>query len=920
MKKYANNRLKLLKKTTSFLVGISTFSFIIMLCVVPSIAEEAEFINFKLEQSTDTVNWYPVDGDLNTGFFIELDPSITYKYIDVRYASTNVALKPGMYGFNLTSYPVYLFSYWDDKGVDSSAVNGTWQAHMWKIINGNAPMFYLSVSSNQMLSLVDGLMYGFFGVIDYLKVNGDYPLGAYSFEGNIISIDDDISVLRVDLDFVDDINNIDGPTLISLDIIKSNDQSLWYNQNGSLYSFYICPVNSSDTYYWLEIDNASVDGVLNNGLYGFYLTSYPSGFFAYWASKGVTASSTPGTWQAHMWRIINGEAPSFYINYSSTDGFSFIDGLYRDFHGYSLNMPYRINGDITKGMYSYSGTLTSTLGIDSNLIEIDLSFIDNEFYQIWVDNNYDSATPGWGVDHFSIIEDGINACPEGGIVHVEPGRYKEVLNINKAIILQSTWGPTGSFITDEDATYSELLATDGYTVRINNSHVLLSGFGIERFESVERTAAVGNNVDTLLSHIEVYDCEIESFYDCIRYSNLDYVATRGNEYDSQTGRITLNINDTTRFVLSDDETTGYDTYALKLDRCENGFVGDFNLGYRRAIGFFVENSHNIKIKNNYFSWMQDAGIYVNNSDEIAIISNDFIEMPNGIRLGTNSIVFIKDNTYESTTQRDVYRAVRIENQDFYYSELQKAIDNATVGQNLYLHEGYYYENIVLDKKLAIHGLQDNNETIIMGDDSSPAFLITNVLGVKNVFIEDLSIQGGYHGLKTGIYNDTSGLRVENCIIQDPISGNAVYIDPHNYSNSPLIRQGTNIFTNPVQFRYCYIRDGFYYQYWPYEIYNTNIADQLVLKYNDIDNVFLNGSISVLIQENDIQSLGMMYSSDIQILKNTFENPWEVLNGIYLWSINGTPDVGDVEIIENSILQYDRIGILVAGAHDVTIKR
>ncbi|MCJ7570525.1 MAG: right-handed parallel beta-helix repeat-containing protein, partial [Candidatus Thermoplasmatota archaeon] len=394
----------------------------------------------------------------------------------------------------------------------------------------------------------------------------------------------------------------------------------------------------------------------------------------------------------------------------------------------------------------------------------------------------------------------------------------------------------------------------------------------------------------------------------------------GNEYDSQTGRITLNINDTTRFVLSADETAGYDTYALKLDRCENGFVGGFNLGYRRAIGFFVENSHNIKIKNNYFSWMQDTGIYVNNSDEIAIISNHFKEMINGIRLGTNSIVFIKTNIYESTTQRDVFRAVRIENQYFYYSELQKAIDNATVGQNIYLHEGYYYENIVLDKKLAIHGLQDNNETIIMGDNSSPTFLITNNLGVKKVLIEGLSIQGGYHGLKTGIYNDTSGLIVQNCIIENPLKGYAVYIDPHNYSINPLTRRGIKPLNDPIQFKYCYIRDGFYYQYWPYEIYNTNIGDQLVLKYNDIDNVFLNGSISVLIQENVIQSLGMMYSSDIQILQNTFENPWEVLNGIYLWSIEGTPEVTDVDIIENSIIHYNRIGIIIAGAHDVTIER
>ena len=85
MKKYVKSRFKLMKKTTSFVVGISTFSFILMFFIVPSVAEAAEFINFKLEQSTDTIDWYPVDGDLDTGFFIELDPSYTYKYIDVLY-------------------------------------------------------------------------------------------------------------------------------------------------------------------------------------------------------------------------------------------------------------------------------------------------------------------------------------------------------------------------------------------------------------------------------------------------------------------------------------------------------------------------------------------------------------------------------------------------------------------------------------------------------------------------------------------------------------------------------------------------------------------------------------------------------------------------------------------------------------------
>jgi len=242
--------------------------------------------------------------------------------------------------------------------------------------------------------------------------------------------------------------------------------------------------------------------------------------------------------------------------------------------------------------------------------------------------------------------------------------------------------------------------------------------------------------------------------------------------------------------------------------------------------------------------------------------------------------------------------------------------------NVNIYPGNYTENILLNKTLSLHGLVDNEEVILYGDITGPTLLIDGGgLGeVKDVLIEDLTITGGNNSLKTGIYQDVSGLIVTDCIIQDPISGYAVYVDPHNFSDESSSRPGTDIFDDRVEFRYCTVRDGFYYQYWPYEAYSANVDYQLVLRYNDLDHVFLNGSVSVLVEDNDIQSLGMMYSRDIRITKNTFENPWEVSDAIYLWSINGTPDVGDVEIIDNTILEYDRIGILVAGAYDVTITK
>ena len=45
--------------------------------------------------------------------------------------------------------------------------------------------------------------------------------------------------------------------------------------------------------------------------------------------------------------------------------------------------------------------------------------------EVWVDDDFDSSTPGWGYDHFASIQDGINAVAEGGIVHVADGTYYE---------------------------------------------------------------------------------------------------------------------------------------------------------------------------------------------------------------------------------------------------------------------------------------------------------------------------------------------------------------------------------------------------------------------------------------------------------------------------------------------------------------
>ena len=76
--------------------------------------------------------------------------------------------------------------------------------------------------------------------------------------------------------------------------------------------------------------------------------------------------------------------------------------------------------------------------------------------EVWIDDDYNASTPGWGFNHFDTIQDGINAVTDGGTVHVVAGSYEESITINKSLSLV---GETGAVIkapaTPQDAKIEE---------------------------------------------------------------------------------------------------------------------------------------------------------------------------------------------------------------------------------------------------------------------------------------------------------------------------------------------------------------------------------------------------------------------------------------------------------------------------------
>ena len=55
--------------------------------------------------------------------------------------------------------------------------------------------------------------------------------------------------------------------------------------------------------------------------------------------------------------------------------------------------------------------------------------------EVWVDDNFNESTPGWGVTRFQTIQTGINAVTNGGTAHVANGSYYENVAVNHTVFL-----------------------------------------------------------------------------------------------------------------------------------------------------------------------------------------------------------------------------------------------------------------------------------------------------------------------------------------------------------------------------------------------------------------------------------------------------------------------------------------------------
>jgi len=77
-------------------------------------------------------------------------------------------------------------------------------------------------------------------------------------------------------------------------------------------------------------------------------------------------------------------------------------------------------------VFSFSGCIENNNPNNQNNVRISPEMV-------YIDDDYNDNTSGWGYDHFKTIEDGLRNVSENGTIYINEGLYYENLIVNKTI-------------------------------------------------------------------------------------------------------------------------------------------------------------------------------------------------------------------------------------------------------------------------------------------------------------------------------------------------------------------------------------------------------------------------------------------------------------------------------------------------------
>lgn len=289
-----------------------------------------------------------------------------------------------------------------------------------------------------------------------------------------------------------------------------------------------------------------------------------------------------------------------------------------------------------------------------------------------------------------------------------------------------------------------------------------------------------------------------------------------------------------------------------------------------------------------------------------------------------------------------------------YSKIQWAIDNASDGDTVFVYNGTYYENIIVNKTINLTG-KDKETTIIDGGGNGNVTLITvdhvNMTGftvkgsggeyinggikldnVRNCKIVNNTVSNNHIGIylksadnnlihnNFAYFNDNIGISLENSNSNNLTENNASY----NNDLSSLVRSGINLFRssyNKIYKNYAFnnlygiklrfnvnnyisknIVSNNTYGFHVDDALNNNITDNIAIKNNV--GIFILNSDKNIVTQNNISSCDFwgIYLYSCSMNNITLNNITDGRGGVYL-------ELSDSNLIEdNNLLSNSDFGI------------
>ena len=384
-------------------------------------------------------------------------------------------------------------------------------------------------------------------------------------------------------------------------------------------------------------------------------------------------------------------------------------------------------GEIGNFIINYNGVIcypvdNQSVYIDPNITDYNIDLhIDVLPINVYVDDDFNNTTPGWQIDYFNIIQDGINAVNEHGSVFVYNGTYYENILINKSINL-----------IGENKNSTVLNSTKKWdVVKILANSVNISGFTIENGENgiklnSNNNDIIDNNINSNIYGIFIEDSNNNYIGNNIIASNkfeglyLDVVEnsviSENLIIDSIVG---VNLDYSKNIIINDNCIDSILQHGIRFFKSTNNMIKGNNISNTNDDGIYLSSSDNNMILDNTVIY-HDEGIYNYKSNFTLILNNIIYFNDDGIRCDEGNNLIIKNNELNSNNRSGIF---------LWNSSFNNITSNSVMNNNFGMWICSIYYNDINKNYIT-----DNDEGIwacdIIGNNITSNKINNNSIGVK----------------------------------------------------------------------------------------------------------------------------------------------------------------------------------------------